>query len=117
MRRDSLSVPWCLFESRRLHSLHPGCMAVLVLCYGVADKQGRGHWPTNLIQPGGMTREDVQRAFAELVRLGLVDILQTFGADEAGGVLKSGYRLPVSRSKNPGPCRLPGFVWRLTVHG
>lgn len=109
MRRD-IVIPRSLWDSRRLQSMHPGVMSVLVLCYGLADSEGRGHWPTAYLHPYGMGRNDVARCLQDLVRCGLLDVLEPFGDQEPGGKMKCGYRLPRAHQK-----RLPGFVWRLTV--
>lgn len=110
MRRDDITIPRVLWDSRRLMTLHPGVLSVLVLCYAMADEEGRGHWPSNYLHPEGLGRDDVRRCLQELVRCQLLDIVEAYGKGEPGGRLECGYYLPRVSST-----RLPGFVWRLTV--
>ena len=109
MRRD-IVIPRSLWDSRRLMTLHPGVLSVLLLCYAMADEEGRGHWPSSYLHPDGLGRDDVRRCLQELVRCQLLDIAEPFGSDEVGGRLRCGYVLPRVTAR-----RLPGFVWRLTV--
>ena len=109
MRRD-IVIPRSLWDSRRLQSLHPGVLSVLLLCYAMADEEGRGHWPSTYLYPDGLGRDDVRRCLQELVKCRLLDIVEPYGRDEPGGRMDCGYYL----NRTAGG-RLPGFVWQLTV--
>jgi hypothetical protein len=85
-------------------------LAVLALCYGMADDNRRGHWPSTRLIPHGMERDQVLVSLLALVDDERLEIVESFGRHEVGGRLACGYYLPVMR----GPARWSdGFVWQL----
>lgn len=108
MRRDVI-MPRAIFDGA-LQQLGAHDMAVLVLCYGMADDNGRGHWPSTRLQPRGMEREQVQMSLHALIDDEYLEVVETFSRHEVGGRLACNYYLPVLR----GQARASdGFVWRL----
>ena len=108
MRRDVI-MPRTIFDGA-LQQLGAHDMAVLVLCYGMADDNGRGHWPSTRLQPRGMEREQVEVSLWSLVDDEYLEVIETFSRHEVGGRLACNYYLPVLR----GQARAcDGFVWRL----
>ena len=108
MRRDVI-MPRTIFDGA-LQQLGAQDMAVLVLCYGMADDNGRGHWPSTRLQPRGMEREQVEVSLHALIDDEYLEVVETFSRHEVGGRLKCNYYLPVLR----GQARAcDGFVWRL----
>ena len=89
-------------SKRRLSSLPPNLLAVLMLCQAFS-KDGLGHWPYEKVRPVGFEHDDMRRFFSELVTLGFIEVVHVYGRDDAPPPV---YRLP------PAP-RRPGFVWRL----
>ena len=108
MRRDVI-MPRTIFDGA-LQQLGAHDMAVLVLCYGMADDNGRGHWPSTRLQPRGMEREQVEVSLWSLIDDEYLEVIETFDRHEVGGRLACNYYLPVLR----GQARAcDGFVWRL----
>lgn len=109
MRRDVI-IPRVLFDGEA-QRLGPHDLAVLMLCYGAADDNRRGHWPSIRLQPHGMEREQVYISLCSLIDAEYLEVIETFDRHELGGRMKCNYYLPVLR----GQARASdGFVWRLT---
>lgn len=65
-------------DARALRTLPFADIAVLALCYAAADKDGRGHFPSLLITPRGLTKVSVHAALTRLVEAGHIAIVRTY---------------------------------------
>lgn len=110
LRHHDVVIPRSLWEDPAFKKLAPLDQCVLFRLYGYADTEYRGHFPNKRLSNTHLTYEDMRRSLAELIRSGLVELLEVY-KPFSEGKLDCGYALAQTKKTSP---RRAGFVWQLT---